>query len=118
MTRALRHGPRLKGTIHFEDQFPVEVMIDTSDVGCPFLELAHATRDDRKPDRMVRDLIDLTWTTPTYGGRRWWFVCPRTRRTAAKLYLPLGGWHWCACDPDRLCVEDEIADAFQRDFSG
>jgi hypothetical protein len=27
-----------------------------------------------------------------FGGRWWWFVCPRTRRRAAKLYLPNGAF--------------------------
>jgi hypothetical protein len=36
-------------------------------------------------------------TRPTYGGVRWWFVCPLVRRDGgpprrvAKLYLPRGG---------------------------
>ena len=35
-------------------------------------------------------------TTPNYGGRRWWFICPLSRddggppRRVAKLYLPPG----------------------------
>jgi hypothetical protein len=41
--------------------------------------------------------IRLVTTQPTYGGRRWWFLCPLARkergppRRAAKLYLPAGG---------------------------
>ena len=41
--------------------------------------------------------IRLVTTQPTYGGRRWWFLCPLTRndggppRRMAKLYLPPGG---------------------------
>src|SRR5713226_3182955 len=29
-----------------------------------------------------------------YGGRRWWFQCPRTGRRTTKLYLPNGGRHF------------------------
>lgn len=32
--------------------------------------------------------VELTSTSPTYGGRRWWFVCPITGRRACKLHLP------------------------------
>jgi hypothetical protein len=32
----------------------------------------------------------LVTTTPPYGGRRWWFVCPSTGRRAMKLHLPYG----------------------------
>jgi hypothetical protein len=34
--------------------------------------------------------IQLETTPQPFGGRRWWFVCPRTGRRAAKLYLPNG----------------------------
>ena len=32
--------------------------------------------------------VQLETTPQPFGGRRWWFVCPRTGRRAAKLYLP------------------------------
>lgn len=41
--------------------------------------------------------IRLVTTRPTYGGVRWWFICPLVRRDGgpprrvAKLYLPSGG---------------------------
>ena len=41
--------------------------------------------------------VPLVTTQPTYGGRRWWFLCPLARqdggppRRVAKLYLPPGG---------------------------
>ena len=40
--------------------------------------------------------VQLVTTRPTYGGQRWWFVCPLLRRDGgpprrvAKLYLPPG----------------------------
>jgi hypothetical protein len=36
-------------------------------------------------------VVRLTTTTPTYGGLRWWFLCPWTGRRAHKLFLPRGG---------------------------
>jgi hypothetical protein len=83
------------GTLHFgEERFAVEVKVDTTDPSDPFIELTHQTRDDREGDRIVRDHIRLIWTVPTYGGRRWWFQCPRTGHRTTKLYLPNGGWHF------------------------
>ncbi len=35
--------------------------------------------------------VRLVTTRPTYGGLRWWLVCPVTGRRAAKLHLPSGG---------------------------
>jgi hypothetical protein len=55
-------------------------------------------RDKREPARTVRDLVRLTWTVPTYGGRRWWFLCPRTNQMTSKLYLLKGGWHFWSRD--------------------
>jgi hypothetical protein len=34
--------------------------------------------------------IELETSHQTFGGRRWWFLCPRTGRRATKLYLPNG----------------------------
>jgi hypothetical protein len=34
--------------------------------------------------------IQLATTAQPFGGRRWWFVCPRTGKRATKLYLPNG----------------------------
>ena len=37
------------------------------------------------------DWISLVSTVPHYGGRRWWFKCPRTGQQVSKLYLPPAG---------------------------
>ena len=34
--------------------------------------------------------ISITTTEPHYGGRRFWFICPRTGARAAVLYSPPG----------------------------
>ena len=96
LTRArLQMGHCATGTLHFgEERFAVEAKVDTTDPSDPFIELTHQTRDDREGDRIVRDRIRLIWTVPTYGGRRWWFRCPRTYCKTTKLYLPNGGWHF------------------------
>ena len=35
--------------------------------------------------------MNLTTTTPPYGGTRWWFRCPYRQHRCGVLYLPLGG---------------------------
>jgi hypothetical protein len=81
--------------MHFDGgRFAVEALVDTADPSGPFMELIHNTRDDHEGNRVVRDRIRLIWTVPTYGGRRWWFQCPRTYRKTSKLYLPNGGSHF------------------------
>jgi hypothetical protein len=56
------------------------------------LHLASITRFDPfgKSVRMEGQTIHLVTTTPPYGGRRWWFVCPSTGRRVMKLHLPYG----------------------------
>jgi hypothetical protein len=39
----------------------------------------------------VEQLVRLVFTVPTYGGRRWWMICPYSGRRVAKLYKPAGG---------------------------
>jgi hypothetical protein len=41
-------------------------------------------------------LIYLVASRPPFGGLRWWFVCPRSRRRVRMLHLPLGA-HRFAC---------------------
>ena len=36
--------------------------------------------------------IRLETTPQPFGGRRWWFICPRTGRRATKLHLPDGAF--------------------------
>jgi hypothetical protein len=54
---------------------------------------------------------------PTYGGRRWWFLCPRTYRKTTKLYLPNGGWHFWSRQAYGLgyaCQRDDRFGRLQR----
>jgi hypothetical protein len=36
--------------------------------------------------------ISLETTPQTFGGQRWWFVCPRTAERVSKLHLPNGAY--------------------------
>jgi hypothetical protein len=47
------------------------------------------TPRDREPQR-VEQRVALVSTQPNYGGRRWWMLCPVSRRRVAKLHLPPG----------------------------
>ena len=109
----LQLGEFAKGSLHFDDgHFAVEVLVNTFDASGPFMELFHKTRDEREGDRIVRDRIRLLWTVPTYGGRRWWFQCPRTGRRATKLFLPNGGLHFWSRAGYDLGYESQREDRF------
>jgi hypothetical protein len=51
--------------------------------------------------------ISLTTTSQHFGGRRWWFVCPRTGRRADKLYLPNGAFTFAARQAYRLAYRSQ-----------
>ena len=59
--------------------------------------------------------VGLVTTQPTYGGRRWWFLCPLVRndggppRRVAKLYLPPGGAYYLSMQRVRFRSADDYA---------
>src|ERR1700756_4217780 len=57
--------------------FEVDYLADTQDLRAPALHLSYtfmwtATRETESHACWV----DLTTTTPRFGGLRWWFLCP------------------------------------------
>ena len=46
--------------------------------------------------------VQLETTPQPFGGRRWWFICPRTGRRATKLYLPNGAFTFASRQAYRL----------------
>lgn len=118
LASAFKEGQCETEEIHFDEgRFKVVVTVDLTNEWDAFVELIHTTRDQRADDRILTDRIRLTWTTPTYGGRRWWFECPQTGRRTTKLYLPNGGWHFWSRQAYRLgyaCQREDRLDRLQR----
>jgi hypothetical protein len=47
-------------------------------------------------------------TTPQpFGGRRWWFVCPRTGQRATRLHLPPGAYTFACRKAYRLAYRSQ-----------
>jgi hypothetical protein len=69
LTRAgLEPGLLAATTLHYgEEQFPVELTIDTLGEDAGFIDLAHDTRDTRSPE-WISYRICLTSSRPNYGG--------------------------------------------------
>ena len=42
--------------------------------------------------RQCENRITLTARPQPFGGRRWFFICPRTGENATKLHLPADSW--------------------------
>ena len=77
------------GSVTYAGGFKVDFRFAGAGAGGPYIELRHTIR--AQDEREIRYRVDLVATCPSYGGLRWWWVCPRTGRRAFKLYLPLGG---------------------------
>jgi hypothetical protein len=57
------------------------------------VRLQYLTTDHWSGQKRESDYwLELTTTQQTFGGLRWWFVCPRTGQLAAKLHLPNGAF--------------------------
>jgi hypothetical protein len=56
-----------------------------------YVRLYWASTDQRTGEtRQCENRITLTTRPQPFGGRRWFFTCPRTGERAAKLHLPSG----------------------------
>ena len=60
--------------------------------------------------------IQLETTPQPFGGRRWWFICPRTGRRAAKLYLPNGAFTFASRQAYRLAYRSQREAPHDRAF--
>jgi hypothetical protein len=62
------------------------------------LEYTVTNREDEKTE--VKEPIQITYTRPNYGGKRWWFLCPLIKngrlcnRRVGRLYHPSGGLYF------------------------
>jgi hypothetical protein len=101
----------------------IDCEVCTRDEAAPWLRLRYAaTATGAREDYRLR----LTTTSPWFGGRRWWFVCPLVahgepcNRRVGKLYLPPGARSFGCRRCHRLtyasCQEhDKRVDALLRD---
>jgi hypothetical protein len=121
-----------------------EPMMNTAQICCCFRKMSSMGRDGsgrwkwhrRKPRVESCLVIDSTWyfrrcsmtndeavskeiqslqvTRPNFGGRRWWFTCPRCGRRAQKLYLPPGRGDFACRHCHRLSYDSRSRDAHER----
>ena len=85
----IRPGLLGKAKLQFgEEEFAVELEIDTRGPGDGHIRFEHETRSTQEDPRPIRYTVYLTTTRPHYGGRRYWFICPADGRRVTKLFLP------------------------------
>lgn len=91
--RGIRPGATGSGILTWGDGFEVSVTVETINDDVRLI-LEHEHRSSREAEAKFRYCVDLTETRPHFGGRRWWFRCPRSGRRVGRLYLPLGGFQF------------------------
>ena len=68
--------------------------------------------------RQCENRIELTTRTQPLGGRRWWFVCPRTGQLAERLHLPSGAYTCAFRKAYRLAYRSQRETPPDRALSG
>jgi hypothetical protein len=93
-TRRAIPGSYVSGSLHWniggEPAESISYTADMSDQDCAELRLSY-TRGDGADRESVKQTVRLEYTTPNYGGRRWWMICPYRHNRCGKLYLPNWG---------------------------
>jgi len=64
--------------------------------------------------RHADDWIELITKPQPLGGRRWWFVCPRTGQRVSKLYLPPGAFTFASRRAHRLAYKSQRKAPYDR----
>jgi Mrr N-terminal domain len=79
----------------------------------------HWTSTDRRTGetRQCENRITLTTRPQPFGGRRWFFVCPRTGESATKLYLPSGAYTFACRKAYRLGYRSQRETPSDRSLS-
>ena len=58
--------------------------------------------------------IGLTTTAQPFGGRRWWFVCPRTGQRVVKLHKPAGALTFASRQAHGLAYKSQRETDYDR----
>src|SRR5271165_6228565 len=77
------------------------------------------TSTDRRTGetRQCENRIPLTTRPQPFGGRRWFFICPRTGESATKLYLPSGAYTFACRKAYRLGYRSQRETPHDRSLS-
>ena len=59
-------------------------------------------------------VVQLVTTPQPFGGRRWWFVCPRLGDPIAKLYMPNGVGRFAFRRAYRLAYRSQRESSYDR----
>lgn len=115
-----RYGTTGRGVLSWfrndEQCASVDFSLDITDPDKAHLALTFSCRQSDGSIEQVQQRIRLVFTTPNYGSRRWWMICPRSDRRVAKLHLPPGEDAFASRQEWRLCYRSQRAADGDRPF--
>jgi len=87
-------GAHMAGQLHWtrggEPSGDIGYSCDMTDPDAGELVLRFTTGANRGEPKEHVQRIRLSYTTPKFGGRRWWMHCPFNGERVGKLYVPPG----------------------------
>lgn len=95
-------------------------------LGSPVVRFTYTTTRANSTQSTYEYAVQTTFTLPSFGGRRWWWLCPlslggaRCGRRVAKLYMPNGaayfGCRHCYDLTYKSCQECHQSERFWSTF--
>lgn len=80
----------LSWTVRGDPAGSISYTADMTDPHAAELRLSYS-RGEGSDREQVKQTVQLVYTEPNFGGRRWWMVCPFKGDRCGKLYLPNWG---------------------------
>jgi hypothetical protein len=118
----IQRGGTARGMYHFDfydQELSIDFVIHIGDPGDSWLRLRYRICDYWTGEpHDIDELIYLVVSRPPFGGLRWWFVCPLTRRRVRMLHLPLGARRFACRRAYRLAYASQRGTATDRAHRG
>jgi hypothetical protein len=79
------------------------------------VRLTYTTTDYWSGEKRQHDYrLQLTTTEQPFGGRRWWWICPKLGRVVSKLHKPNGGGVFASRKAHRLAYRSQRVTPYDR----
>lgn len=100
-----KEGQHRTGTLHWtcrgQESGSISYDAIMHEPGKERLELSYWIGSGKDREH-VRQTVQLCYTVPQFGGKRWWMLCPLKGIRVGKLYLPSGGGRFASRKAWRL----------------
>lgn len=116
-TGKVKEGCYIRGTLHWtcrgQPAGAISYTAIMDELGAERLELSY-TREHDGERESVSQTIRLTHTSPQFGGKRWWMICPYRNARVGKLYKPNGGDRFASRQAWRLGYHSQRIASVER----